>query len=94
MQCIFIWIQHQIYICSLASSSNNYLIPSPHISSPLASPQLLASPPLDGARGVAGDVAPRHQLLLLLGLHGGGDPVEAVGKHRHGRLYLVDESLE
>ena len=57
------------------------------------SPELLASPPLDGARVVAGDVALRHQLLPLLGRRGGGDPVEAVGKHRHGRLYLVDESL-
>ena len=60
----------------------------------IISPQVLPSPPLDGARGVAGDVALRHQLLLLLGVRGGGDPVEAVGKHRHGRLYLVDESLE
>ena len=62
--------------------------------SDLVSPELLPSPPLDGARVVAGDVALRHQLLLLLGLPGAGDPVEAVGKHCHGSLYLVDESLE
>ena len=60
----------------------------------LASPQFLPTSPLDGARVVAGDVALRHLLLLLIGLRGAGDPVEAVGEHRHCRLYLVDESLE
>ena len=55
-------------------------------------PELLPTPPLDGARSVAGHVTLRHQQLPLLRL--GGHFVQAVGKHCHRGLYLADKSLE